>query len=345
MNLITLPKVELHRHLEGSVRPQTALELARRYRLPLPTQDPAQLSAALQVLAPMDSLAQVLGVFDHIARLFADLEVVERLAQEVVVDAALDGVQLLELRFSPDYMARGAGLPWEGLLEAIQAGVARAQATHPIAVGLVVIASRSLGVESAHHTARFAARHADAVVGFDLADDELSWPSRRFVQALAPLQGLGLGLTVHSGEAGGPEYVWDTLRSLAPQRLGHGVAVGSDPALAAEVRARGVTLEMCPTSNVRTRAVPSFAEHPAWRLAQEGLRVTLSTDDPGLFDLTLSGELALAGQAMGFTPAALVQAQRTALEASFLPEVHKAPARAALARWEADTTADQQEQL
>lgn len=332
MTLRDLPKVELHRHLEGSVRPQTALELARRHGLPLPTGSLEELTRALQVLAPLDSLEQVLRVFDHLARLFVDLDAVERLAFEAVEDAALDGVRLLELRFSPDYMARGAALPWDGLVQAIAAGVARAQAQAPIAVGLVIIASRSLGVESARRTAEHAARWAHALVGFDLADDELGWPSHRFVEALAPLRGTGLGLTVHSGEAGGPEFVWDTLRSLSPQRLGHGVAVGADPALVAEVRDRGVCIEVCPTSNLRTRAVPSLAEHPARRLLAAGVRLGLNTDDPGLFDLTLSGELALAQAAMGFTRAELVQVQQLALEASFLPEAQKAPAREALAR-------------
>lgn len=318
-----IPKVELHRHLEGSVRPETALELARTYGLPLPSTSLRELSGALQVLAPMDGLEQVLGVFDHIARLFASLEVVERLAYEVVLDAARDKIRLLELRFSPDYMARGADLPWDGLMEAVLSGVRRAQGEQNIVVGLVMIASRSLGVDSARRTAEHAARWAHALVGFDLADDEARWPSRLFVEALAPLRGLGLGLTVHSGEACGPEYVWDTLRSLKPQRLGHGVAVGADPALIAEVKRLGVTIEVCPTSNLRTRAVPSLAQHPARLLMDAGVSICLNTDDPGLFDLTLSGELAVAQHEMGFDEARLRRVQELALAASFVPEDQK----------------------
>ena len=136
-------------------------------------------------------------------------------------------------------------------------------------------------------------------------------------------EGLGLGLTVHSGEACGPEYVWDTLRSLKPQRLGHGVAVGADPALIAEVKRLGVTIEVCPTSNLRTRAVPSLAQHPARLLMDAGVSICLNTDDPGLFDLTLSGELAVAQHEMGFDEARLRRVQELALAASFVPEDQK----------------------
>lgn len=323
-DLRALPKIELHRHLEGSVRLDTALELARRAGVDLPAHSPEALRGALQVLAPMDSLEQVLSVFGYIGRLFVDTDAVERLAYEAVIDAADDGVVLLELRFSPDYMAGAAGLRWDAMTEAVQAGVARARAERDIEVGLIGIVSRSLGVDSARRTVEWARRWRDALVGFDLADDEVGWPSHLFTEVLAPVHELGLGLTVHTGEACGPSYVWDTLRALRPARLGHGVAVAADPDLVAAVRDAGVAIEVCPTSNHRTRAVPSLAAHPAHALFAAGVRISINTDDPGLFDLTPTGELEVARAHMGFSAAELLTVQRQALDASFLPAEIKA---------------------
>lgn len=323
MDLHKMPKVELHRHLEGSIRLPTAFALARAAGVNLPASSPEALRAALCVLEPMDSLEHVLAVFDLIGRLFVSEAIVERLAYEVVSDAAQDNIRLLELRYSPDYMSRHAGLDWDRMTEALVRGVDRASAEHDVAVGLISIVSRSLGVESARKTMAYASRWRSALVGFDLADDEASWPSHLFEQELSQLPSLDLKLTVHSGEACGPEYVWDTLRSLSPRRLGHGVAVAADPALVEEVRRRGVAIEVCPTSNVRTRAVPSFSAHPARALLSAGVPISLNTDDPGLFDVTLSSELEVAVQSMGFTIEEVQKLQLSALASSFLPEPRK----------------------
>lgn len=324
MDLHRMPKVELHRHLEGSVRLPTAFALAEAAHLALPASSPEALRRALCVLEPMDDLAAVLAVFDLIGRLFVSTDVVERLAYEVVCDAAAENIRLLELRYSPDYMSRRAGLDWDHMTEAILRGVARATAEHDIVVGLIAIVSRSLGLVSARRTVDYALRWGDALVGFDLADDEVSWPSGLFREELARLEGAGLGLTVHSGEASGPAHVWETLRALSPRRLGHGVAVGADPALVQEVLRRGVAIEVCPTSNLRTRAVPSLREHPARALFQAGVPLCFNTDDPGLFDVTLTEELRLAHEEMGFTLDELQRIQRGAIFLSFLTDAQKA---------------------
>ena len=323
MDLYSMPKVELHRHLEGSVRLPTAFALAHEARLALPASSPEELRRALCVLEPMDDLASVLAVFDLLGRLFVSESIVERLAYEVVSDAAADNIKLLELRYSPDYMARHAGLDWDRMTEALLRGVRRAMDEHDIVVGLIAIVSRSLGLASARRTVDYARRWQSALVGFDLADDEVAWPSHLFTEALAPLGELALGLTVHSGESCGPEHVWDTLRSLSPQRIGHGVAIGADPALLAEVKRRGVVVEVCPTSNLRTRAVPSLEAHPARVLFEQGVQVSFNTDDPGLFDIILTSELQLAQQCMGFTAEELLWIQKNSVKYSFLSDSDK----------------------
>ena len=320
MHIHALPKVELHRHLAGSIRLETAFDLAKEAHLPVPARSPQDLSAHLQVLEPMDDLGEVLEVFQFIAKLFTREDHIKRIAREVVLDAARENIKLLELRFSPDYLAHSAGLSWDRLTGYLLEGVEKGrEEAGDIEVGLIAIVSRNLGVESAEKTADYALRWKDVLCGFDLADDERAWPSRMFVAALQPLEALGLPLTVHSGEATGPEYVKDTLESLRPRRLGHGIAVAADDALVEQVIRDQVAIEACPTSNVRTRSVPSFEAHPAKRLLDRGVRVTLNTDDPGLFDLTLTGELEVARESMGFTDDDLRTVQHHALRASFLP--------------------------
>jgi len=327
LDVRALAKIDLHRHLEGSLRLETVHEVARTLGWPEGRLSIEALAPRAQVLAPMDDLMAVLGAFDLFQRTFVSTEIVERVAYEVVEYAARDAVRLLELRFSPDFLTRGAGLDWDAAMEALLRGVGRAAQAHDVAVGLIVIVSRGYGLASATRTVAFALRWRDAIVGFDLADDEVRFPSRLFAEIVRPIHDAGLPLTVHSGEACGPEHVWETLESLRPRRLGHGCAVALDDALIERVRADGVTIEACPTSNVRTRAVPAFAAHPARRLLDLGVPVALCSDDPGLFALTLSDEYAIARDRMGFDDDALKRSARCALDASFLPAQVKARLR------------------
>lgn len=324
LNLREIGKVELHRHLEGSLRVASLLEIAREHRLPLPAATLEALAAKVQVLQPMGDLMEVLAAFDVFQRSFVTTELVERLTFEAVEDAARENIRLLELRFSPDFMARPHSLDWDALMEALLRGVARARREHDLAVGLIAIASRGYGVESAVKTAAFALRWRHALVGFDLADDEIRFPSRLFVEPLSGVRAAGLPITVHSGEAAGPEFVWQSIELLGASRIGHGVAVAAEARLIEKCIAGKITLEMCPTSNLRTRAVPSMVEHPASRLLRAGVQVTLNSDDPGLFGIDLTHELEVARRELGFSDRELALATRHALEASFLPAGEKA---------------------
>jgi len=318
-----VPSIELHRHLEGSLRIQSLLELAIQNETPLPTTDPTALAKIAQVLEPMDSLDAVLAAFDLFQNAFQTLPAVQRLTYEAVVDAALDGVRLLELRFSPAFMAQPAGLDWDAMMASVLAGVQQAQGEHPIAVGLIAIVSRIYGPESARETAAFAANWRKDLVGFDLADVEEHWPARDFAAAIEPVHKAGLPVTVHSGENTGAEHIRDSLDWLHARRIGHGVSLIQDPALMRRCADEGILIEACPTSNVRTRAVPSLEEHPALALLRAGVPVSINSDDPGLFDIRLSGELRLAQSHMGFGEADIQDALRCAFQASFLDQERK----------------------
>jgi adenosine deaminase len=325
MDLRSLPKVELHRHLEGAIRLQTIIDLYREAGQQLAARTPEELAPEAQVLRPMSSLTEVLTYFRVAQEAFRDYGAVERIAFEAVEDLATDSVRLAEIRFSPEFLCKPFELDWDRALEAILAGVDRA-GDLDVAVGLIAIVSRSYGIESAERTVQFALRNREHLVGFDLADDELHHPAAMFADVLAPLREAGIPLTAHYGEAGGPEYPREAVQALGVSRLGHGVSVAWDPAVTELVVDRGVALEMCPTSNERTNAV-SLEHHPARRLLQEGARVTINTDDPGLFGIDLTHELSVAADVLGFDDNELKRITTNALEASFLPEAVKADVR------------------
>jgi adenosine deaminase len=334
MSPTALPTIELHRHLEGSLRIQSLIELAQIHKVPLPTEDPRELAQVAQVLEPMDGLDAVLAAFGLFQNAFRSLPAVERLAYEAVVDAALDGVRILELRFSPGFMAQPSGLDWDAMMDAILTGVGRAEQEHDIAVGLIAIVSRIYGPDSARETAAFAANWRDALVGFDLADVEEQWPARAFSEAIEPVHKTGLPVTVHSGENTGPEHIRDSLDWLQAQRIGHGVSLIQDEGLMRRCADESILIEACPTSNVRTRAVPSLEAHPARALLRAGVPVSINSDDPGLFDITLSGELRLAETHMGFSEADIRATIQCAYRGSFVPSATKEQALADTPAWD-----------
>jgi adenosine deaminase len=320
MDVRALPKVDLHRHLEGAIRLSTIIDIYREAGEPLSAETPHELAPVAQVLQPMDSLEEVLSFFRIAQGALRGYDAIERIAYEAVDDLASDNVRLAELRFSPDFMCRPAGLDWDGAMEAVVAGLERARSEHDVAVGLIAIVSRSYGMESAVRTVEFALRHREHLVGFDLADDELAWPAREFVEVLRPLREAAFPLTAHYGESGGPEYPKEAIELLGVSRLGHGVSVAWSPEVTKLAIERGIVIEACPTSNARTRAVPSIEEHPARRLLHGGVRVTINTDDPGLFGIDLTHELDVARRDLGFDEEDIRDVTDNAIAASFLPE-------------------------
>jgi adenosine deaminase len=333
MDLRALAKVDLHRHLEGAIRLETLLDLYREGGAPLPETTPDQLAPRAQVLEVMDSLEAVLSRFTVAQGAFFDEAACERIAYEAVEDLAADEVRLAELRFSPEFLCEPHGLDWDRAMDAIVRGVRRASEEHDVAVGLIAIASRNYGLASAERTMEFALRRREDLVAFDLAGDEKAFPPSLYVDIIRRLEGSGLKLTTHYGESGGPQYPREAIEALGSMRLGHGYSVALDPQVTALVRDRAVALEMCPTSSLRTGAVPSLEEHPARRLLDQGVRVTINTDNPGLFAADLTHELEVARDVLGFTEDELRQVTANALDASFVDEGVKAGVRARRFGW------------
>jgi adenosine deaminase len=318
-----LPKVELHCHLEGSIRTATIIDIAREYNLPLPAYDVARLDPHVKVLQQLQSLGAVLEAFAIARNSIASPKVVERLAWEMCEDAARQNIKLLEARFSPDWAFSGHGLDWDEALAGILNAKARASSQFGMAIGLIAIVSRSLGMGSCNKTVDWAIRWKDQLHGIDLADGETEHPIQEFIRPVTRAKEAGLKVTVHSGEDTPASAVVDTVRAVNPDRIGHGTHLIDDLAAVELVRASGVTLEMNPWSNYLTHSVNRIENHPLKRLFDLGVKVTINSDDPELLETNLNNEYRIAHEILAMSLEEIAVCNRYAAEASFLPQAEK----------------------
>lgn len=324
-----LPLVELHRHLDGNVRLETVLDLARSRGIALPADDLESLRPLVQITEPEPDLPAFFEKFAVLRRVMVDYEAVRRIARENVEDAAAQGIDYLELRFSPWFMAETNGLDPTGVVEAVCDGLEEALSApgeaERIAAGLpprarlIGIISRNYGVDVGWTELEAALAGRDrGVVALDLAGDERNWPGGLFVEHFRAAREAGLHTVAHAGEADGPESVRQAVVELGAERIGHGVRSVEDPSVLELLAERGTPLEVCPTSNVHTSTVPRLEDHPLRRLYEEGLKVTINTDDPSISGIDLEHEYRVAREVLGLSNADLRVCQRNALEAAFL---------------------------
>jgi adenosine deaminase len=293
---IVIPLVDLHRHLEGAIRPSTVMELAdRQPRLPAP-------GRADLVASPREGdLLRYLAKIDNATRLGRTADDWHRITAEAIADAYDDGLTAVELRFSPRFIETMTGVAAETVLEAVADAVSSSSVG--VEVGLIGIILRDEGPDSAVTQMDLLVRHAASLVGVDLAGNEAGYPARLFVAAFAQAHDRGLPVTIHAGEAAGPASVWEALQHLRPARIGHGVRSVEDPRLLDHLAEQGVTLEVAITSNVQTGAAPSRVEHQIAALVEAGVRVAVCTDNPTVSGTRLSAELAVAADLLGRGPA------------------------------------------
>lgn len=329
-----MPKVELHRHLDGSVRLETILDLARSHGIRLPADNPEELRKLATITAPLRDLREVLDGFAILQSVCASYDALKRIAYENVEDAVRDGVQLIELRFAPAFIAAGKDLGNDEIIEGVVDGVRAALADFPVEVGLIGIVARSQSLEA--NTAATAdlirysrSDHPEAwrIRGFDLADNEAGFDARDFVPLVQQARDAGLGITIHSGEDTDAAAVSTTLELFGAERIGHGVRIWGDEEVMQQVRDAGALLEVSPTSNWLTRAVPSRADHPLVKLHRAGVPVCLNSDDPHLFGIDLVTEYRYAVDELGASLEELQLMNQRALSASFLPEDCRSRAR------------------
>jgi adenosine deaminase len=318
-----LPKTEIHCHLEGAVRTQTIIDIAREYGLQIPSYEVKELDRHVKVRDQLHDLHAVLEAFGIFQNSITSPDVVERIAWELFEDAARQNIKLFEVRFSPDWAFSGHRLNWDSALEGLLRAKDRAEKEFDMAIGWIAITSRSMGPGSCARTVDWAIRHKGDILGIDLADSERDFPLREFVPSIMKAKGAGLKVTIHTGEDTPASFVVDTIQLAAPDRIGHGIHVIEDMAAVELVRERGITLEVNPWSNYLTNSVRTIEEHPLKKLFDLGVRVTINSDDPEVLDTNLNNEYRIAHEVLGMSFDEIAICNRHAFEASFLPQAVK----------------------
>jgi len=318
--LAALPKIELHRHLEGAIRLQTLVDVAREYDLDLPARTADDLRSYVQITdADKFDSAHFLSKFAVLRRFFVSPEVIKRVTREAVADAAHDNIRYMEMRFTPKALAKLMNYPFDQVVGWVCEAVAEEQAKHTIQVRLIVAVNRHESVGDAERQIMAAVAHRDhGVVGVDLCGQEMGYPAEPFLPIFRDAHQDGLGITIHAGEWDTPLNIAYAIEEIGASRIGHGVRVLENSEVTMLARLIGVTFEVCPTSNVQSGVISRIDKHPMREMATLGLRTTLNTDDPAISNISLTDEYQVAVEKLGITLDEVRSAVRTAAEASFL---------------------------
>jgi adenosine deaminase len=321
-----LPKVDLHRHLEGSVRLETLVAIAGEYGIEMPEYNVENLRPFVQMMPGETRNAQhFLAKFHTLRQFFRSQEVARRIAREAVEDAAADNVRYLELRFTPPAFALATKASYEEVVDWISSEVQSAARQHGIEVRLILSMNRHESVEMGEQVYQAACSFRDrGVVALDICGDEAGFSARPFRKLFERVKEDGFGITIHAGEWAGAENIRDAIDYLHADRIGHGVRAFEDRALVDQLAERGVVLELCPTSNYQSGVVADWPLHPLPALLRQKVPVTINTDDPMVSAITLSDEMARAITNLSLTLDDVKQVTLTAARAAFLPPADRA---------------------
>ncbi|TCL10237.1 adenosine deaminase [Shimia isoporae] len=312
MSVADLPKVELHLHHEGAAPPAFIKQLAHEKNVDLSKVFTADGGYAFE------NFVHFLSVYEAASSVLTGPEEFARLTTAILEESAANGVVYTESFLSPDFCGGGDVGAWREYLAAIEEAASAAEAKHGITLRGVITAVRHFGPEKSRASSLCAAETAgDFVTGFGMGGDEGQFSQGAFSYAFEQAKEAGLRLTTHAGEFGGPESVWDAIKDLNVERIGHGVRAMEDPDLVKELAARQVTLEVCPGSNVVLGLFPDFVSHPIQKLRDAGVKVTVSTDDPPFFHTTMRREYEELEKAFGWTEEDFRALNATALDAAF----------------------------
>ncbi|HJW89618.1 MAG TPA: adenosine deaminase [Anaerolineales bacterium] len=315
---IHFPLIDLHRHLDGSVRIETILDLSRQHNLPLPAGDVESLRPFVQVTEPQPGVMAFIERINWMVEVLVDVDAVWRIAYENVLDLAVERIAYAELRFSPWFMAEPHALDAAAVVEAAADGVTAGARDTGVRVNLIGILSRTYGPEIAWKELQALLSQRDRLVALDLAGDEARFPGELFVEHFKRARQAGWAVTIHAGEAAGSESIWQAIRELGAGRIGHAVHAPQDPALLDFMAEGRIGIEANLTSNVQTSTVPDYASHPLKLFMERGLLATINTDDPGISGIDLAYEYQTAAPAAGLSAEQIRQAKANALEIAFL---------------------------
>lgn len=319
----SLPLVDLHRHLDGNIHPATVWDLAQQHNIKLPGENVDEFTPHAQIQDQTSDLLAFLKKLDYGVSVLANLDAVYRVAYENVKDAKEQGLDYTELRFSPYYMAETFKLNIAEVVNVVADAVSTASKEFNIKTNLIGILSRTYGSEICQQELSAILTHKDKITALDLAGDELNYPAEMFVNHFKQARDAGLQITVHAGEAAGPESVWNAIKLLGATRIGHGVAATQDMKLMDYLRDNKIAIESCPTSNYQTATIKDLTKHPLKTFLNHGVIVCLNTDDPAVSNITIKHEYKVATDVLGLTANELRQIQLNGVEAAFLSEQEK----------------------
>ena len=323
-----IPLVELHRHLDGSIRLSTILELGLQHNLPLPAKPLEGLRPYVQVSTPQPGVMKFIEKFEWMTGVLVDYAACRRVAYENVEDAYNEGIDYIELRYSPWFMAEAHHLQPEGVVEAVIDGIRAGEKDFDIKVNQLGILSRHYGPDIAMRELDAQLRFADEFAGLDLAGDEAHYPGEWYTEHFKKARDAGWHITVHAGEAAGPQSIWQAVTELGAERIGHAVHAPEDPKLLDFLRDKGIGIECNLTSNVQTSTVSDYPSHPMRLFIDKGILASINTDDPGISAIDLHYEYEVAAPKAGLTPVMIRRAQENALTTAFLTDAEKQALRA-----------------
>ena len=318
-----LPKIELHRHLEGSVRLGTLMEIGRLYSMDLPNTD--KLRTLVQVGENEKFTSEnFLSKFQTLRLFYRSPQVIQRITRETIMDAAADNIRYMELRFTPVALSRAEGFPLTDVIDWVADATRDATEEHAVKTRLIISLNRHESINVAAEIAQLAADRLDkGIIGLDLAGNEAEFSALGFLGIFKEARQAGLHVTIHAGEWGGAANVLNAILYLQAERIGHGIRVLEDPQVVALAREREIPFEVCVTSNYQSGVIPTRTVHPLPRMISLGLNTTLNTDDPSISQITLSDEYRLACEDLGLTLEVLRGRILAAASAAFLSDQEK----------------------
>jgi len=319
-----LPKVELHRHLEGSLRLDTMVEIAKQHGITIPA-DVLRLSTLVQVQEQDTFTFQnFLSKFNTLRLFFRSPDAIHQITREAIEDAAKDNVKYLELRFTPVALSRAEHFPLHDVMNWVVESTKETAAKHNIIVKLIASVNRHESAEIAEQVAWLAADHtAGGIIALDLAGNEAEFPSKPFYGIFKEAKQAGLHVTIHAGEWGPAKHIKEAIEELGADRIGHGVRVLEDEYITSFVKERNTAFEVCITSNYQSGVVEKLEEHPLMKMFEKGVNVTINSDDPSISRITLSHEYYNACDALQMPQYTLKERIIAAAQAGFLPDDEK----------------------
>jgi adenosine deaminase len=316
-----MPKAELHVHLEGAIQPETLLELAQRNGVALP----AVTVDGLRAWYTFTNFAHFIEIYLAVSACIRSPDDIELIAREFLASQAAQNIRYSEVTYTAFTHYHFKGLPFRDQLAALNRARAWAERELGVTMGLVIDIPRSISAEDGLLVADWAIQGmGDGVIALGLGGPEIGNPPEKFAAAFERARAAGLPGVPHAGETVGPESIWGALRALDAVRIGHGVRCIEDPALMAELRERQIPLEVCPTSNICLGVAPSIAAHPLPHLIDAGLYVTLNSDDPPMFNTSLTGEYLATARGYNWGAGELEQLDLNAVRVALLPEAERA---------------------